>query len=603
MKVIQTIKQRFSSKNIAVAAAFACAVITAAGLGAASRQITSAATARDCSTNSVDYKNLNGGCGAATPGELIKDIKSNDPNDLKNIYAHYGLDTSSYDKFVSSAQMGTVYKDGRVVVNGQTVATSAWSVGRHNFAGRTKLTIAGKTYYTSPTSVSFGSDSIPAMVMFDSTGKMQYAVLTACGNPVTATPKTPTYACNALQQTAVNGQNNTYSYTTSASAGNGAKITKVVYDFGDGSTTVTKTSPSDAVTHTFTKSSTVTVKVYVSVPGVTAPIVVQSTNCSKKVTVTPTPPPQPVVSCDLLTLTPGKADAQGNTPYTLSAKASAKNATIQSYVFDFNDNNQTQTVPTSATTATADAHTYAPGTYNPSVTVNMLVDGKTQPVTSAACVGHITVQQPECKPGVPVGSPECLPAPTPPTCDLLTLTANGGADTTGKITYTLAATVTPNGATVQSYSFDFGDSTTPGIVASAANTASIAHAYAPGSYTAKVVATMLVGGKTQAVTSATCTAPLTIAKPPMCTVPGKENLPPSSPECVPAAPTCTAPSGQTFPVGSKECTPTTPQVLAAATVMPNTGPGQVIGIFVGVSILGAVAHHFFLRRRLAARIR
>src|SRR5260221_2117568 len=55
-------------------------------------------SARDCDTNSIDYKPLNGGCGAASPAELIKDIKSNNPNDLKNIYAHFGLDASSYEK-------------------------------------------------------------------------------------------------------------------------------------------------------------------------------------------------------------------------------------------------------------------------------------------------------------------------------------------------------------------------------------------------------------------------------------------------------------------------------------------------------------------------
>ncbi|HSW99635.1 MAG TPA: hypothetical protein VLH38_01215, partial [Patescibacteria group bacterium] len=438
MTLLGKIKQRFTSKNIVLASAFACAVVAAAGLGAASRQITSADTVRgDCSGNSIDYKNLNGGCGATTPTELIKDIKSNSPTDLNNIYAHYGLNSSNYDKFVSSAEMGTVGRDGRVIVGGQTVASSAWSVGRHDFAGRSKVTIDGKTYYTSPTNTSFskGTDTIPAMVMFDSKGKMLYAVLTVCGNPVTATPKTPTYACNDLKQSPVSGKANTYNYTTSASAGNGAKITKVVYDFGDGSATVTKTSPTDTVSHTFTKSSTVTVKVYVSVPGKTT-IVVQGADCSKKVVVTPPPAPQPVVSCDLLTLTPGKTDGQGNVAYTLSAKASAKNATIQSYVFEFGDKNVSQTVTTAATTATADAHTYVPGTYSPTVSVNMLVNGKTQVVTSPTCIGHITVAQPECKPGIPVGSPECNPVtPMTPTCDLLTLTSNAAADAQGNVTY------------------------------------------------------------------------------------------------------------------------------------------------------------------------
>jgi PKD domain len=643
MRVTHLIKERLHSKRLALAGFCALAIVAGAGLGVAAKQVTSAATSRDCDTNSIDYKNMHGGCGAANPSELVADIKSNSPSDLKNIYAHYGLSSSQYSSFTDHAQMGTVYKDGRVVVGGQTVATDAWSVGRKNFSGRSKITISGKTYYTSPTSKSFAGNSIPAMVMFDKNGKMQYAVLTACGNPVTGHPKTPTYSCDDLQQKAVSGKDNTYSFTTKASAGNGAKITKVVYSFGDGSADVTKTSPTDAVTHTFTKTATVTVKVYVSVPGKQT-VVVQSVKCSKKVTVTP---PAPEMSCDQLKLTPGKADEQGNTEYTLAAAASVKNATINSYTFTFGDQ-QAKTVTTGATTAST-THTYAPGSYTAKVSVKVTANGQTKDITSDKCSAPITVKTPECKPGVPVGSPECAPAVM--TCDELTLAPAGDADDKGNQAYKLSAKATATNATINSYTFTFGDQTQDSKVTSTATTASVTHTYAPGTYSAKVVVSMTTDGKTQDVTSTKCAAPLTVSKVPHCTVPGKENLPPNSPECQETCTgpngqtypkgseqceTCTGPNGQTYPKGSEQCETCTsvsgqtypkgssecetctapngqmyqkgakecetqPQVLSAATELPNTGPGQVIAIFASASVLGVIAHRVFLRRRLNAQ--
>jgi hypothetical protein len=642
MRVTRLIKERLHSKRLALAGFCALAIVAGAGLGVAAKQVTSAATGRDCDTNSIDYKNMHGGCGAANPSELIADIKSNSPSDLKNIYAHYGLSSSQYSSFTDHAQMGTVYKDGRVVVGGQTVATDAWSVGRKNFSGRSKVTISGKTYYTSPTSKAFAGNSIPAMVMFDKNGKMISAFLTACGNPVTGHPKTPTYSCDDLQQKAVSGKDNTYSFTTKASAGNGAKIAKVVYSFGDGSADVTKTSPSDAVTHTFTKTATVTVKVYVSVPGKQT-VVVQSVKCSKKVTVTP---PAPQMTCDQLKLTPGKADELGNTPYTLNANASVKNATINSYTFTFGDQ-KTQTVNTSATNAST-THTYAPGSYTAKVSVKVTANGKSQDVTSENCTASFTIKVPECKPGVPIGSPECAPASM--TCDGLALTSpTSPDDQSGLTAYRLTANATATNAIINSYTFTFGDQTPDSVVKSTANTASVTHSYKPGTYNLKVVVNMTADGKTQDVTSAKCAAQITIKDTPHCTVPGKENLPPDSPQCQETCTgpngqtypkgseqceTCTAPGGQTYPKGSAQCETCTsvsgqtypkgssecetctapngqmyqkgakecetqPQVLSATTELPNTGPGQVAAIFATASVLGVIAHRVFLRRRAA----
>ncbi len=122
-----------------------------------------------------------------------------------------------------------------------------------------------------------------------------------------------------------------------------------------------------------------------------------------------------------------------------------------------------------------------------------------------------------------------------------------------------------------------------------------------------------------------CKAIVTPKQPPMCTIPGRTNLPPDSPQCayclpgVPVGsaectpPKCTVP-GHTdelptsstcgycqpgIPIGSAACTPTPPPTppTTPPKVLTNTGPGQTIGLFFGVTIAGFFAHKMFLSRR------
>lgn len=66
-----------------------------------------------------------------------------------------------------------------------------------------------------------------------------------------------------------------------------------------------------------------------------------------------------------------------------------------------------------------------------------------------------------------------------------------------------------NGATVASYTYDFGDGAKKTTTAS-----SISHNYAPGTYTARLYANITVNGKTTPVTSSGCTANITVAQAP-----------------------------------------------------------------------------------------
>jgi hypothetical protein len=252
-----------------------------------------AASGRDCDTNSIDRAPNHGGCGAADSRELVADARTNQPADLQRIYAHFGLTADKYDRFASTAKQGTVFRDGRVVVDGQTVMTDARSYGREKFNGqRTPINIGGTTYYSSFMQFSFGSgtNSLPAMVMFDDQGAPEVIIMNPCGNPITGTPVKPAFACKQLNMESKG--NDTYSFNSEVTFSGNAQLEKVVYNFGDNSPEVSKTNPAEVVTHKFTESSTITVTAHFLLPGGKR-AAVTANDCMKKVVVTPPEQPQP----------------------------------------------------------------------------------------------------------------------------------------------------------------------------------------------------------------------------------------------------------------------------------------------------------------------
>ena len=360
--------------------------------------------AQDCDSNAVIY------CGFSSASDFISTVRNNDSknghHDLQTIYAAYGLEPASYDKFVSSALPGTAYKDGTIKVSGVTVATGAQSIGRSSKSYSHPKTIAGAgTFYESRAQDVFKSDSIPVTVLFNDKGVMQFAVLQSCGNPIQGTNVVPNYSCNALHMDAVAGKLNTYSFMTDATANNNASFAKFVYDFGDG-TSATVTNPTTPVVHTFSKAGTYTAKVttYVNLPNV-ANVAVVSGNCQKTVTVT-----LPYYQCLQLA---GAILDKSKFSYQFVATAKFGNgATFTSADFDTGDGQNSKGVKPNAdgTTATLN-HTYAKaGNYSVSAVLHFSVNGAdvTAPTCSAS-VTPTTPPTPECKPGVPVGDARCTP--------------------------------------------------------------------------------------------------------------------------------------------------------------------------------------------------
>lgn len=135
-----------------------------------------------------------------------------------------------------------------------------------------------------------------------------------------------------------------------------------------------------------------------------------------------------------------------------------------------------------------------------------------------------------------------------------------------------------NGASFTSVDFDFGDGNkTAGVKpANGALTVTTNHTYAKaGDY--NVVPTLhftTPNGDQTVVGTGSCVAKVSPTLPPQPCQPGGSPAP-GSPECSPVAPVTPVPT------------------------LPNTGAGNVIGIFAGTSILGAAAHFFVQKRRLA----
>ena len=371
---------------------------------------------KDCTANSIIT------CGEQTPSDFVNAVKTGQNGkhtDLTNVYSNFGLVPGLYDQFVATAEDGTAYQNGTIVVNGQTVATDAWSIGRTKFSYTTPYPIDGKTYYKAKdTQVLL--QNLPVMVMFNSKGQVLFAVMKACGNPVTGTPVTPQYSCKLLNMSSVSGQPNTYQFTTNASASDNAKVVRVVYDFGDGSNTVSVNSLSTPVTHTYTKPGnwTARVTVYVSLPG-NQTVTVTSANCQKTISIA-----SPYQSCASLNVAYLNED-QRKVQFTVTTNQ-GNGATLKNATFNFGDQSPLITVDPASPNTVVVNYTYANnGTYNFEATATVNFNTMTG-LQSVSCVAPVSFTVPPVTP-----PPTPTPAPTPPSTPVKQLVNTGPGNVIG----------------------------------------------------------------------------------------------------------------------------------------------------------------------------
>lgn len=197
----------------------------------------------------------------------------------------------------------------------------------------------------------------------------------------TPPPVTPVYTCDALAVHKISETD--YKFDGQATAKNGASIVNYTFDFGDG-TTKTVTNPLD-VAHTYTKSGNynVAMSVTFTVSGVQKTIT--SDNCKAKVCIT-IPVVTPVYTCDALAV-----HKISETEYSFDGQATAKDgATIVSYTFNFGDGT-TKTVTSPADVA--HTYTKS-GNYTVSMSVTFNVNGVEKTTTSNSCKATVCVTIP-----------------------------------------------------------------------------------------------------------------------------------------------------------------------------------------------------------------
>jgi len=353
--------------------------------------------AAGCKDNNIVH------CGVTSVSDFVKQYKTNTKGDLDNIYNYYGLAPSEIDRFARTAKLGYVEKSGNIVLDGKVVATGAESLGRESKSYSKKLVINGVTYHASKSQDVFLDQRIPALIMMNG-DQFEFAALTECGNPIKGHPKgnAPKYSCDMLSAKLIN--RTTYSYTTDVTALSGAKVSKLVYDFGDGKTQ-TVTNASQAVSHTYAKEGTYTTKVtvYVTVNGETKEVT--GAKCAKPVEVKPEEQ-KPAYACDALTATTINKEKR---EYRFTAKTTQSGgATLKDASFNFGDGQSITGVKPSDASTVASSHTYAKaGTYTIITTVNFSVASGVKSVTCQTKITPTETPAAECKPGIPVGDTRC----------------------------------------------------------------------------------------------------------------------------------------------------------------------------------------------------
>ena len=190
----------------------------------------------------------------------------------------------------------------------------------------------------------------------------------------------------------------------------------------------------------------------------------------------------------------------------------------------------------------------------------------------------------------------CLPPPVY-TCDSLTATQINRTD----FTFTGAASA-KDGATIVSYSFDFGDGTsTRGI-----NPINVPHTYAKaGTYTVKMSVNVTAAGKSETATSPACTTTVTVVETPPVVEPPvvvppvvvpPVVVPPVVPPVVvpPVVPPVVVP-----PLETPESHPETPAkpVAPPVTELPTTGAGSdTLTLLSAGSFVAALGYYVASRR-------
>jgi len=581
-------------------------------------------SARDCDNNAVLH------CGAMSANELIEKYSGN--GSAKDIYDFFGISKKDVNNIKQNVVAGKITDDGKVKVNGKVVATDAKTAGRENMPGSNKVTHDGTTFFVRKPNVSFQSNSLDAYVVMKD-GVFDFAIIASCGNPVEADAKAnPKYEMNKKVRVpggdwknadAINyGEQFEYKVAVT-NTGTGpvrnlfikdavpADITRVPNSltrdgepasdtnfFGNEGIRIGRLPQGEKVTFIFKATSTQKTQ---PVPCTEkSPVNVAHSNGGSlpaqtdKATVTlkcknvppPTTPSYKIVKqvqligsqewLEDITVPNGTevryrivVASDGSAPVTNLVVGDVLPAGVTYTAGTLTQNN----------IAVANANQFFSGGIN----IGTLANGKFTVFVFNALVGTKDLTA-KCEPGAlnnvasikadklaglsdnAIVNKQCQPQKI--SCDLLTAKSLGDR----KFQFNVKYSATP-GATYKSSAFNFGDNSS--ILVTDKTTAEYTYK-TDGTFTASATLTFMVDGKSQTVTSENCQVKVSAKTPPnMCVIPGKEHLPADSPDCV------------------NEPLPVVPEGEAS---LPNTGPGEVLGLFMGISAIGAMAYRVWVGR-------
>lgn len=267
-------------------------------------------------------------------------------------------------------------------------------------------------------------------------------------------------------------------------------------------------------------------------------------SCGNPIFGTPTPPPvAPSIACQALQVSEISRTQRKFTATTTEAKGGAK---VTGYTFNFGDNAKVDSTSATAT------HTYSKtGTYTASVTVHTSIGDK----TGTQCTAKVVIVE------QPVAACEGL-----------------SATLSDRTHYELKASASASNATVNKYHYIIKDQSGKTVLDTETTKTDITGELQPGTYQATVTAETSLGNKT----GENCVTSFTVEQAP-CTIPGKEQFPAGSDQCVETPTTPSTP-------------PTTPET---PTVLPKTGASNGLLSTLGLgSIATAVSYYVASRRSL-----
>lgn len=246
---------------------FALAIVSVATIGMV--QLDAKAyvdTTRDCDKYAVIY------CGTMSVSEA-----RNKYDKGAKIFQAMGI---SKNEISGTFKKGVVYQNGNVTVGGKVVAKNAKTAIR-NMSGGNKIPGTNAAIY----STSRMGSAQAALVKFDQFGRFEFAIMTPCGNPVTATPTQPkpVAKCDSLQVTPLENSRTKFTFKANATVKNGAKIKSYTYVVTkNGKTVLNETTNKASYTYTANDSGKYTVRLKVNTTigdGITG------ANCVKSFTV------------------------------------------------------------------------------------------------------------------------------------------------------------------------------------------------------------------------------------------------------------------------------------------------------------------------------